>query len=143
MLIGGGAVVVYGAEPTPQGSAPGRLSAVLYRASELPDNVTVTVGTGGVGAVLNANGTSGGNSAFGDFATPGGISLLRIQNNIRLPLAKYLSHPGQPAAPVIVLLQARTRALPAMDLLPILPQALMTAPTERYPKRVAAAAAGL
>ena len=41
-----------------------------------------------------------------------------------------------------VMLEAWTRALPAMDLLPILPQAKMTAPTERYPKRVAAAAAG-
>ena len=44
MLIGGGGGGVRGSTRT-LGGAPGRLSAVLFRASQLPDNVTVTVGT--------------------------------------------------------------------------------------------------
>ena len=93
MLIGGGGGGVRGSTRT-LGGAPGRLSAVLFRASQLPDNVTVTVGTGGVGAVVNVDGTSGGNSAFGDFATPGGLSSIRLQATNSLILARYLSQPG-------------------------------------------------
>lgn len=66
---GGGGNVSTG---SPKGGGGGAFMSGIFRASDVPSSVTVTVGAGGAGTqagTSNANGGNGGNSTFGSFLT--------------------------------------------------------------------------